>query len=130
VFVTVLLFLFIFMILGLMMMYKITSTIKISGITKVGMTRFHGSEGGAISVAAYMTKYKETNVPPTILKTAQYEATVTPLGNTIRYPVGYASLWKGADIQINSVSPPRPNDTSEVETVAFVPLTPVGYGNE
>lgn len=127
---TVILFLAIFMILSMTLLYKITSTIKISGINKTGTIRFHGAEGGAIAAAAYMSKYKRTDIPLDLLETPDYTITTRVLGDTIRYPVGYSSLWKGATIQINSVSPPAGVRTSEVEMVVFVPISPVGYGNE
>lgn len=126
--ITVILFLAIFMILSFTLLYKITSTIKISGITKMGMARFHGAEGGALSVASYMAKYKETNVPLDVLETENYRVVATPLGDTIRYPVGYSTMWKGVTVKINSVS--KPVESSEVEMVVFVPVSPVGYGNE
>ena len=128
--ITVVLFMALFAILGLMLMYKVTLTTKASGLTKMGMVRFQGAEGGALAVASWMAKYKRTDVPVEVIKTGNYSATVVPLGNTIRYPVGYSTMWKGADIRINSVSPPAPNDKSEVEMVVFIPLSPVGYGNE
>jgi hypothetical protein len=128
--ITVIMFLAVFMVLGFMLLYKITSTVKISGLSKIEMYRFHGAEGGALSVVSYMAKYRETNPPADVLKTGEYEVDVVPLGDTIRYPVGFTSLWKGADMKINSVSPPKPADTSEVEMVVFIPITPVGYGNE
>jgi len=128
--ITVIMFLAVFMVLGFLLLYQITSTIKISGLSKMEMFRFHGAEGGALSVVSYMAKYKETNPPADVLKTGAYEAVVVPLGDTIRYPVGFTSLWKGVDMKINSVSPPKPADTSEVEMVVFIPITPVGYGNE
>jgi len=130
--VSTLLFLALFTILGMMLMYKVTSTIKISGLSRMEMTRFHGAEGGALSVAAYMTQYRRTDPPEdvTITDTREFEAGVTLLGDSIRYPVGYSTLWKGGDVQINSVSPPTPDDKSEVELAVFIPVSPVGYGNE
>lgn len=126
--ITVILFLAIFMALSFTLLYKITSTIKISGITKTGLVRFHGAEGGALSVASYMAKYKETNVPLDVLETENYKVTSTPLGDTIRYPIGYSTMWKGVTVKIDSVS--KPVESSEVEMVVFIPVSPVGYGNE
>jgi len=128
--ITVILFLALFAVLSMTLLYKITSTIKISGVNKTGMMRFHGAEGGAIAAAAYMSKYKRTDIPLDLLVTPDYTVTTRVLGDTIRYPVGFSSLWKGATIQINSISPPSGSDTSEVEMVVFVPISPVGYGNE
>ena len=129
--ISVILFLVIFMILGMTLMYKITATVKVSGLNKLGMIRFQGAEGGAIAVASYMSKYRGTNVPQDILQpaTGEYSATAQVLGDSISYPLGYSSLWRGVNMQINSVSPPAPNDKTEIETVVFIPLTPIGYGN-
>lgn len=133
--ITVILFLAIFAVLSMTLLYKITSTIKISGINKAGTMRFHGAEGGAIAAASYMAKYKRTDIPQDLLETPEYRVETRVLGDTIRYPIGFSSLWKGATIQVNSVSVPpttAPADspTSEVELVVFVPISPVGYGNE
>ncbi len=126
----VIMFLVMFMVLGMMLMYKITSTVKISGLNKLGMMRFQGAEGGAIAVASYMSKYRATDIPLDVLSTNEYTVTTKVLADSISYPVGYSTLWRGVNMQINSVSPPVPNDTTEIETVVFVPLTPIGYGNE
>jgi hypothetical protein len=128
--VTVLLLLVLITLIGFTLSYKIISTIKISGLTKMGMVRFYGAEGGTLSVTAYMTNFKRTDAPLDVTLTSFFKANIKVLGDTIRYPVGYGTLWKGADIQINSVSPPPPNDRSEVEAVVFIPVSPVGYGNE
>lgn len=96
----------------------------------MGMVRFQGAEGGAIAVASYMSKYKRTDTPLDILSTSEYTATTKVLGDTISYPVGFSSLWKGVNMQINSMSPPVPNDKTEIEMVVFIPISPVGYGNE
>lgn len=128
--ISVIMFLALFMVLATMLMYKITSTVKISGLNKAGLTRFQGAEGGAIAVASYMSKYKRTDTPLDILSTSEYTAITKVLGDTISYPVGFSSLWKGVNMQINSMSPPVPNDKTEIETVVFIPISPVGYGNE
>ena len=128
--VMVIMFLAMFMVLGTMLMYKITTTVKMSGINKMGIMRFQGAEGGAIAVASYMSKYKRTDTPQDILVTGDYSVTTKVLGDTISYPIGFASMWKGVNMQINSVSPPAPNDKTEIEMVVFVPISPVGYGNE
>lgn len=128
--ISVIMFLAMFMVLAMMLMYKITSTVKISGLNKMGMVRFQGAEGGAIAVASYMSKYKRTDTPLDILSTSEYTATTKVLGDTISYPVGFSSLWKGVNMQINSMSPPVPNDKTEIEMVVFIPISPVGYGNE
>jgi len=128
--VTVILYLAILMVLSYLLLYKINSTMKIATNARSGIAAFEGAEGGAIAVASYMAKFKMTNVPQDVLVTSSYRATIEVLGDSINYPVGFSSLWKRTNVKINSVSPPPPNDRSEVEMVVFVPTTPVGYGNE
>lgn len=128
--VTVMIFMLIFLLLGAMLMYTITSTVKTSGLLTQASKRYYSAEGGILSVAAYMTVYKRTDAPKDILETDTFTATTLYLGDTVRYPTGYSTLFKGADIRINSQSPPPPNDIKEVEAVVFIPTAPVGYGNE
>jgi hypothetical protein len=133
--VTSLIFMLLFTIMGMMLMYMVTSTVKASGLLIKDSQRYYGAEGGVLSVAAYMTFYKRTDAPKDITdpdpdKPYSFKATTLYLGETVRYPVGYSTLWKGADVRINSQSPPPPNDIKEVEAVVFIPTTPVGYGSE
>ena len=128
--ISVILFLAMFMVLGTLLMYKMLATVKLSGVNKLELARFQGAEGGAIAVSSYMAKYQRTDVPLDILSTAEYTVTTKVLGDTIAYPIGFSSLWKGVNVQLNSVSPPKPNDKSEVEMVVFIPSAPEGYGNE
>ncbi len=135
--VTALLFLLVFSIMAVMLVYMITSTVKTSGLLRLEAERFYGAEGGVLSVLGYMTLYKRTDAPrditdPCTIPTDMgcFKVTTLFLGETVRYPVGYSTLWKGADVKINSVSPPPPDDKAEVEVVAFIPTAPVGYGNE
>ena len=118
-------FMMLFMILGMVLMYKVTATVKMSGIHKTGLMRFQGAEGGAIAVASYMSKYRQTNIPQDVLATSQYTATTQVLGDTMMYPLGYSTLWRGSNVKINAVSSDGKN---EIETVVFVPLMPLGYG--
>lgn len=122
--------LLVFSVMGMMLMYTITSTVKGSGYLRQATERFYGAEGGVLSVAAYMTYYKRTDAPRDITDTAKFKATILYLGQTVRYPVGYSTQWTGADVRINSKAPPPPDDKAEVETVVFIPTAPVGYGNE
>ena len=128
--VTTLLFLLLFTVMGSMLLYMITSSVKISGLTALESTRFYGTEGGVLAVAAYMTLYRRTDPPNDILNTPAYATNVTFLATTIRNAPGYASLWKGMDVQINSKSPAPPADLNEVEAIVFIPNAPIGYGNE
>ncbi|MBI4687385.1 MAG: hypothetical protein HY756_06350 [Nitrospirae bacterium] len=111
-------------------MYTITSTVKTSGLLTMESKRYYGAEGGILSVAAFMTFYKRTDAPKDVTETNTFTATTLYLGDTVRYPIGYSTLWKGADVRINSQSPPPPNDMKEVEAVVFIPVAPAGYGNE
>jgi hypothetical protein len=128
--VIAIIFLLIFSIMGAMLMYTITSTVKSSGLLSLEAGRYYGTEGGVLSVISYMTLYKRTDVPLDVTLSDTYSVSTLNLGNTVRYPVGYSTLWRGADVRIDSKSPPPPNDTKEIEAVAFIPNAPVGYGNE
>jgi hypothetical protein len=128
--VIAILFLFIFSIMGAMLMYTITSTVKSSGLLSLEASRYYSTEGGVLSVISYMTLYKRVDVPKDVTDSDTYSVSTLNLGQTVRYPVGYSTLWKGVDVRINSKSPPPPNDKKEIEAVAFIPTAPVGYGNE
>ncbi len=86
---------------------------------------FENADGGIFAVAGWMYYYKRADVPREVSTTDSYSARFSLLGNTNRYPVGYSTSWKGFDTKINS----RAN-TTEVESVVFIPVAPAGYGNE
>jgi hypothetical protein len=127
--VLVLMLLLLFTAMGILLMYMVASTIKSSGLLKTEETRFYGADGGVLAVTAYLTQYHRTDAPADITSSTNYQATITYLGQTITYPIGYSTLWKGANVKINSVSPPT-NSTAEIEAVVFIPVAPAGYGNE
>ena len=127
--VLVLMLLLLFTAMGILLMYMVASTIKSSGLLKTEKTMFYGAEGGVLAVTAYMTQYHRTDAPEDITNSTTYQATITYLGDTIAYPKGYSTQWKGANVKIDSVSPPT-NSTAEIEAVVFIPIAPVGYGNE
>jgi hypothetical protein len=106
--------------------YKLIS-LNLKGITeeKKEFLRFQGADGGVYAVAGWMYYYKRFDLPKEVTETSSYKAQVRVLANTVRYPEGYSSLWKGFDARINSKS-----DNLEVEAVVFVPVAPAGYGNE
>ena len=72
--ISVIMFMMLFMILGMVLMYKVTATVKMSGIHKTGLMRFQGAEGGAIAVASYMSKYRQTNIPEFLYRESLSEA--------------------------------------------------------
>ena len=77
-----------------------------------------------------MTFYRRLDIPSDVLTTDTYDAEWTKLGeNTVKRPPGYSVSWIGADVLINSKSPPI-NPMAEIEAVVFIPVMPVGYGNE
>lgn len=129
--VLVLMMLLLFTAMGILLMYMVASTIKSSGLLKSEEIQFYGAEGGVLAVTAYMTVYHQGTAPEDITTQASYYATTTPLGQTIAYPIGYSTQWKGFNMKINSVSPPPPAaSTSAIEAVVFIPVAPAGYGNE
>ena len=103
----------------------ITLNFKSLSYEKLETLHFLGAEGGIYAVSGWMYFYKRVDIPKEVAHTDSYDVKVNILKNTIRYPVGYASLWKGFDVKLNSYS----NET-EIEAVVFVPVAPVGYGNE
>ena len=126
--VTVLMLLFLFTAAGLGTLYSIKANIEASGALYSDARRFYGADGGAVSVLGYMTAFKTTVVPPDVKRSADFEVQVKVLGQSVRYPPGFSTLWKGSDVVENSVS--MPDRKSEVEVVAFIPTSPAGYGNE
>lgn len=119
----------IILIVGIMLVKMTSMNLKSSVEKKKGLERFYGAEGGIFAVAGWMTFYKRFDLPQDVLKTDSYEANAKVLGETVRYQVGYSTLWKGSDVLINSESPPG-DPKAEIEAVVFIPVFPVGYGNE
>lgn len=87
--------------------------------------QFQGADGGIYAVAGWMYYYKRADVPKEVAHTDSYTVNVRLLANTVHYPAGYSSAWKGFDARLNSAS-----NSTEVEAVVFVPVAPAGYGNE
>jgi len=106
--------------------YKLISY-NLKGVVeeKKEFLHFQGADGGVYAVAGWMYYYKRVDVPREVTETSSYKAQVKVLENTVRYPEGYSSLWKGFDARINSQS-----GGVKVEAVVFVPVAPAGYGNE
>lgn len=127
--IIVLIFLIILVILGFMLVRMTSLNIKTSREAIEGFERFYGAEGGVFSVSGWMTFYKRFDLPRDVLKTMGYDAEARVLEQRVRYQPGYSALWKGADVLVNSKSPPD-NPKAEIEAVVFIPVAPVGYGNE
>ena len=143
--VVTLMLLLVFSVMGVMLMYSITSTVKSSGLLSQEAFSYYGTVGGVFAVAGYMTLFKTQFVPEDILNPtnavmsnqtgeSNYSATTHILGSTVRNPVGYSTLWVGLDVLVTSVSPPLAQQVNgvhkEVDAVVFIPNAPVGYGNE
>jgi hypothetical protein len=149
--VVTLMLLLVFSVMGVMLMYSITSTVKSSGLLSQEAFSYYGTVGGVFAVAGYMTLYKTQFVPEDILNpstgtvydnatlvkqtaASNYSASTQILGPTVRNPVGYSTLWVGLDVLVKSVSPPLAQQVNgvhkEVDAVVFIPNAPVGYGNE
>ncbi len=123
--VTVLIIMILLMILAVGVSKMIVSNIKGLSAQRAEFLQFQGADGGIYAVAGWMYFYKRADVPREVTKTDSYEVTVHLLANTVRYPEGYSSAWKGFDAKLDSVS-----NSTEVEAVVFVPVAPAGYGNE
>jgi hypothetical protein len=125
--ITVLLLLFLFTAMGMSSLSGILATIKSSGMLRMDTIRYYQADGGALSVFGYMTAYKRTDVPREVKSTTDFDVRVKVFGQSVRYPEGFSTLWKGADIKAVSAS----KDTlAEIEAIAFIPTSPAGYGNE
>lgn len=127
--ITVSIFMALMLVLGLMALHMSSTDIKTSGTMRQEISNFYGADGGIFAVSGWMTLYKRTDLPAEVLATSDYAATFAIMGNSIRDAEGYSVQWKGMNVKINSQSPPA-NPVSEVEAVVFVPVAPVGYGNE
>lgn len=103
----------------------LVSNIKTQVKEREAFIQFQNADGGIYAVAGWMYIYRRFDVPREITDTETYKVRFSILKNTVRYPVGYSSAWLGFDVRLNSSS-----ETKEVESVIFVPVTPVGYGNE
>ena len=125
--VTAMLMLFLFTAVGLASMESIKSTVKSSGLLRMDTLRYYEADGGVLSTFGYMTAYKRTDVPSEVKHTGAFDVSVDVIGESVRYPPGFSTLWKGADVKATSVS----KDTfAEIEAIAFIPTSPAGYGNE
>lgn len=130
--ITVLMILLLFTTLGLSTLYSVRSNIQGSGNLRVDSFGFYSADGGAVSVLGYMTAYKTTTVPREVKKPkdSPFEVVIEVLGESVRYPAGFSTLWKGSDVRENAYAPNQANARSEIELVAFVPTSRAGYGNE
>jgi len=124
---TMLLLLFLFTAMGIASLAGIKSTVKSSGMLQRDTIRYYETDGGILSVFGYMTAFKRTDVPSEVKHTSVYDVTFTVFGESVRYPPGFSTLWKGADVKAVSVSK---DNLAEIEAIAFIPTTPAGYGNE
>jgi len=123
--VVVLMIMVLLMILGISISRMITSNIKGLSQQKGEFFQFQGADGGIYAVAGWMYFYKRADVPREVTNTDSYSVSITVLSNTVRYPEGYSSAWKGFDAKLDSIS-----NSTEIEAVIFVPVVPAGYGNE
>ncbi len=127
--VTVMMFMFIMLALGSTMLHMTTANMKTSGALKNEIIRFYSADAGIFAISGWMTLYRRTDVPGEVLQTDYYTATASIMGDTVRDIPGYSVQWKGMDVLINSQSPVV-NPSSEIEATVFIPVAPVGYGNE
>lgn len=125
--VTCMLMLFLFTAVGLGSMESIKATVKSSGLLRMDTLRFYEADGGVLSTFGYMTAYKRTDVPSEVKHTGSFDVSVDVIGSSVRYPPGFSTLWKGADVKATSLSK---DGLAEIEAIAFIPTSPAGYGNE
>jgi len=125
--VSVILLLLLFMTIGMASLTSVKINIKSSGQLRMDTIRFYQADGGVLSVLGYMTAFKRTNVPGEVKHTADFDVAVSVFGSSVRYPPGFSTLWKGADVKAVSTSK---DGLAEIEVIAFIPTAPAGYGNE
>jgi len=125
--ITVMLLLLLFTAMGMAALTSVKSTVKSSGLLRMDTIRYYQADGGVLSVLGYMTAFKRTDVPNEVKHTADFDVAVTVFGSSVRYPPGFSTLWKGADVKAVSTSK---DGFAEIETIAFIPTSPAGYGNE
>ncbi len=130
--ITVMMILLLFTTLGLSILHSVQSNIQGSGNLRVDSFGFYSADGGAVSVLGYMTGYKTTTVPREVKnpKDSPFEVVIEVLSQSVRYPAGFSTLWKGSDVRENAYAPSEANARSEIELIAFVPTSRAGYGNE
>lgn len=125
--ITVLFLLILFTGIGLAMFASISATVKSAGQLRKDTIRYYEADGGSLSVFGYMTAYKRTVVPQEVKHTASFDVSTRLLSQSVRYPPGFSTLWKGADVKARSRSK---DGKAEIEAIAFIPTSPAGYGNE
>jgi hypothetical protein len=106
---------------------SIKSAVKSSGLLRHDSRRYYQADGGILSVIGYMTAFKRTDVPNAVKHSQDFNAEISVFGQSLRYPAGFSTLWKGADVKTVSTSK---DGLSEIEAIAFIPTSPSGYGNE
>jgi len=130
---TVSLLLFLFTAMGLASLVSIQSSVKSSGLLRLDTIRYYQADGGVLSVIGYMTAFKRTDIPSAVKHTAAFDVVVTVFGQSVRYPPGFSTLWKGADVKTVSTSKAVSASNAGaavIEAIAFIPTSPAGYGNE
>lgn len=125
--VSVLFLLLLFTTMGLASLAGIQATVKSTGLLRMDSIRYYQADGGVLSVFGYMTAYKRTDIPGAVKRTNDFDVVVKVFGSSVRYPEGFSTLWKGADVHADSTSK---DGFAQVEAVAFIPTSPAGYGNE
>ena len=123
--IIVLILSFVLMILGVGLSHFISNSVKGLHYENIEFSNFESADGGIYAVAGWMYFYKRVDVPREVTHTVSYDVDIDVLKDTVRYPAGYSSSWKGFDVKLDSVA-----NSTEVEAVVFVPVAPVGYGNE
>ncbi len=128
--VVVLIFIVLFLIMGITIVMFTISNIKLATEMRKDMKRFYGAEGGIFAIAGWMVLHAwqaGTSPPDDVLNTEYYKAEGRDLPG-MHYLRGYSQHWRGLPYFINSQAPPK-NPTAEIEAIVLIPRK-ASYGNE
>lgn len=130
--ITVMVLLVIMTILGLAVLNLSTIQIRGGSAVRKAVASSISAGSGIFAVSGWMVKNRSADVPKEIkIKSGEYETYISVLDpNAVLKLPGYSTKWRGMVVRVNSSSPNQANEIARIEGIVFVPVTPVGYGNE
>ena len=130
--ITVMVLLVIMTILGLAVLNLSTIQIRGGSAVRKAVESSISAGSGIFAVSGWMVKNRSADVPKEIkIKSGEYETYISVLDpNAVLKLPGYSTKWRGMVVRVNSSSPNQANEIARIEGIVFVPVAPVGYGNE
>jgi len=130
--ITVMVLLVIMTILGLAVLNLSTIQIRGGNAVRKAVESSISAGSGIFAVSGWMVKNRSAGVPKEIkIKSGEYETYISVLDpNAVLKLRGYSTKWRGMVVRVNSSSPNQANEIARIEGIVFVPVAPVGYGNE